>query len=244
MIAAPISGGLLPHHGPTVSRMSLLLAEQVLLLALDDEKGSDTSHWAGEAGLAGALLLDLGERDLLRADADQKLVALDGQPPEHELLRRAYEAVRGSDRSRNAKGWVDHLQKELKPLREGLAQGLVERGTLSEDRSRLLGIFPRTRYPEADPHPEFELRHGLAEVLVNGREPTEEEALLVGVLDPLGLIDQVVPKEHRKAARRRAKDIGDQGLAGIAVRDAVREIQAAVMTAVFVTTTVTTITAS
>lgn len=224
--------------------MSLLLAEQVLLLALDDEKGSDTSHWAGEAGLAGALLLDLGERDLLRADADKKLVALEGPPPEHDLLRRAYEVVRASDRSRDAKGWVDHLQKELKPLRERLAHGLVERGTLSEDRTKLLGIFPRTRYPEADPHPEFDLRHKLAEVLVNGRAPTEEEALLVGVLDPLGLIDQVVPKEYRKAARRRAEEIGDQGLAGTAVREAVREVQAAVMTAAFVATTAAATTAA
>jgi hypothetical protein len=224
--------------------MSLLLAEQVLLLALDDEKGYDRSHWAGEAGLAAALLLDLGERDLLRADADRTLRALDGPLPEHEVLHRAYEVVRESGRSRDAKGWVEHLQKELKPLRERLAHGLVERGTLSEDRSRLLGIFPRTRYPEADPHPEFEVRHNLAEVLVTGREPTEEEALLVGLLEPLGLIDQAVPKEHRKAARRRAEEIGDRGLAGNAVRDAVREVQAAVMTAAIVATTAATATAA
>jgi hypothetical protein len=224
--------------------VSLLLAEQVLLLALDDEKGTDTSRWAGEAGLAGALLLDLGERDLLRVDADTTLAAADGPPPDHELLRRVYDVVRGSSERRDANGWVDHVQKELKPLRERLAQGLVDRGILSEDRSKVLGIFPRTRYPEADPHPEFELRHTLAEVLVTGREPTEEEALLVGLLEPLGLVDQVVPNDHRKAAKRRAREIGEPGIADNAVRNAVREVQAAVVTAAFVATTTATTTAA
>jgi hypothetical protein len=217
--------------------MRLLLAEQVLLLALDDEKGTDRSQWAGEAGLAGALLLDLGERDLLRAGADGKLAAVADTPPEHELLRRVHEIVRGAPDGRTAKAWVDRLQAELKPLRTRLAQGLVERGVLSEDRSRVLGIFPRTRYPEADPHPEFELRHQLFDVLVTGRAPTEEEALLVGLLEPLGLIGQIVPKDRRRAAQRRAREIGEHGLAGAAVRDTVREVQAAVVVAAVVATT-------
>ncbi|MGF1661776.1 MAG: GPP34 family phosphoprotein [Kineosporiaceae bacterium] len=224
--------------------MRLLLAEQVLLLALDDEKGTDRSQWAGEAGLAGALLLDLGERDLLRTDTDRRLVAVDGDPPDHEVLRRAYEVVAGSSRRRGAKAWVDRLQTELKPLRTTLAQGLVDRGVLSEERSRVFGLFPRTRYPEADAHPEFELRQQLFEVLVTGRTPTEEEALLVGLLEPLGLIPQIVPKDHRRAARRRAQEIGEHGLAGSAVRDAVREVQAAVMTAAIVASTTASTTAA
>jgi hypothetical protein len=45
-----------------------LLLEQTLLIALDDEKGRDTTHWGSDAGLAGALLLDLRcWRDLLDA---------------------------------------------------------------------------------------------------------------------------------------------------------------------------------
>jgi hypothetical protein len=222
----------------------LLLAEQVLLLALDDEKGTDRSQRAGEAGLAGALLLDLGERDLVRAGADGRLVAVDAAEPEHGLLRRAHEIVGGTPGGRHAKTWVDHLQAELKPLRARLAQGLVERGILSEHRSRVLGIFPRTRYPEVDPHPEFELRHQLFDVLVTGRAPTEEEALLVGLLEPLGLIDRLVPRDHRRAAHRRAQEIGEPGLAGAAVRAAVREVQAVVTAAAVATTAATTVTPS
>lgn len=206
--------------------MDLLLAEQTLLIALDDAKGRDTAQWAGEAGLAAALLLDLGQSDLLRADG-KVLAAVDGVMPAHPVLRDAYDLVRASPR-RSAKGWVDRLPRELKPLRDRLARGLVECGILSEQHSRMLGLFPTTRFPEVDPGPERELRQRLADVLVGGRMPSDEEALLVGLLEPLGLIDRAVPGHARRAARRKAKEIGAPGLAGTAVRDVVREVQAAI----------------
>ena len=42
--------------------MELTLAERLLLLAYDEEKGKDTTSWGIDAGLAGALLLDLSRR--------------------------------------------------------------------------------------------------------------------------------------------------------------------------------------
>ncbi|UNX53992.1 GPP34 family phosphoprotein [Georgenia sp. TF02-10] len=209
--------------------MGLLLAEQTLLIALDDEKGRSTALWAGEAGLAAALLLDLGRSGHLTVGPDKKLVAAGGEPPAHDVLGAAYRAIRDSAKPRDAKGWVDRLQRELRPLGERLARGLVARGVLSEERSRVLGLFPTTRFPAADPVPEMELRRGLGEVLVIGRTPTEEEALLVGLLEPLELVDRVVAKEDRRAARRRAKEIGESGVVGDAVGEAVRDLQAAVM---------------
>ena len=84
----------------------------------------------------------------------------------------------------------------------------------------------------------MELRQRLHDVLVTGRAPTEEEALLVGLLEPLELIDRVVPKDQRKAARQRAKEIGQHGVAGTAVRQAVQEVQAAVITAAVIVPTI------
>jgi enoyl-CoA hydratase/carnithine racemase len=107
---------------------------------------------------------------------------------------------------------------------------------LSEQRSRMLGVFARTRFTEVNPVPERELRGRLVDILLTGREPTEEEALLIGLLEPLGLIDRVVPKENRRTARKRAKEIAEYGLAGTAVRVSVREVQAAVMAAAIAST--------
>jgi Golgi phosphoprotein 3 (GPP34) len=213
--------------------MELILAEQVLLLALDDEKGKDSTSWGMDPGLSAALLLDLARLGLVEA-VDGKVRALEGDEPGHPLLRDAHAAMLEPDRERGAKQWVDTLPKRLKPLKDRLAGGLVERAVLSEERSKRFGLFTSTRYPEADPAAERELRARMHEVLVTGREPTEPEALLAGLLEPLGLVDGVVGKPERKQARKRAKEIGESGVAGTAVRDAVREVQAAVITAAIV----------
>ncbi len=209
--------------------MDLILAEQALLIALDDAKGRNTTKWAGDAGLAAAVLLDLARLDLVEVDDDKHIVAVDGRPPEHELLRDAHAAIAAPGRQRTAKGWVSRLPRELKPLLTRLARGLVERGVLAEEHRKLLGLIPATRFPEADPGPERDLRARLRDVLVVGRAPTEEEALLVGLLEPLELIGNVVERDERRAARTRAKEVAEQGIAGTAVRDAVAAVQAAVM---------------
>jgi hypothetical protein len=150
-----------------------------------------------------------------------------------------YATIRSSAKRRNAKGWVDRLPRELKPLRQRLARGLVQMGILSEEHSKRLGVLPTTRFPTIDATPERELRERLQGVLVTGREPTEEEALLIGLLEPLGLIDSVVTKDQRRAARKRAKAVAEHGLAGSAVRDSVRAVQAAVIAAAIVPTVTT-----
>ena len=218
--------------------MGLILAEQTLLIALDDEKGRDTTNWGSDAGLAGALLLDLARLELVTADAGGKIAALDGPQPAHDLLRDAYTAIRSSSKPRDAKGWVEHLPRDLKPLRRRLARGLVQRGILSEEHSKMLGVLTTTRFPTIDRAPERDLRERLRDVLLTDREPTEEEALLVGLLEPLGLIDTVVPKDRRKDARKRAKAVAEQGLTGTAVRDAIRAVQAAVIAAIVASTVV------
>jgi hypothetical protein len=219
--------------------VDLILSEQTLLIALDDEKGRDSTQYGGEAGLAAGLLLDLAALDLLRVGPDDKLKALDGPSPAHPQLREAHATIASSASARSAKGWVDRLPRELKPLRERLAQGLVERGVLSESRSKAFGLFPITRYPTADPGPERALRERLHDVLVTGREPTEPEALLIGLLEPLGLVGNAVEPGDRKAAKRRAKEIAEQGIAGTAVRDAVAGVQAAVVASVVLPAVVT-----
>jgi hypothetical protein len=223
--------------------MELILAEQVLLLALDDDKGKDSTTWGMDPGLSAALLLDLARLGLVEAPG-AKVRAVEGETPAHPLLRDAHAAMLESDRERKAKQWVDALPKRLKPLKDRVAGGLVERGVLSEERSKRLGLFTTTRYPEADPAAERELRTRMREVLVTGREPSEEEALLAGLLEPLGLVDAVVDKADRRAARKRAKEIGESGIAGTAVRDAVREVQAAVITAAIVPATTAAVTGS
>jgi golgi phosphoprotein 3 len=124
--------------------VGLTLAEQTLLIALDDEKGRDTTRWGSDAGLAGALLLDLARLKLVGTDAGGKIAALAGIPPGHELQRDVYATIASSVKRRDAKGWVERLPRELGPLRQRVARGLVQRGILSEEHSKMLGVLTRS----------------------------------------------------------------------------------------------------
>ncbi|MGE5636412.1 MAG: GOLPH3/VPS74 family protein [Nocardioidaceae bacterium] len=208
--------------------MTLTLAERLLLLALDDA-GRDRTSTGVEPGLAGALLLEL-VRDGRLAEVDGKLAPVDAGPG-HALLDAALDTIRESGKRRDAKGWVRRLGRELRPLKARVATSLVERGVLGQERRRLLGVLPRTRFPQRDPEPERALRERLGAVLLGEREPDEDDALLVALLPPFDLVKQLVPKERRHEAKRRAKAIGDGGATGRAVASAVRDAQAAVLAA-------------
>lgn len=212
--------------------MELILAEELLLLALDEVKGS-TGSTPVDPGLAGALLVDLGRLGALKP-MGRELHPVDEGGLEHPVLARAATAIAASSKRRTAKSWVGRLPRELKPLTATVAHPLVERGILTEQRVKVLGLFPSIRFPETDPGPERMLRSRLQEVLLGGRAPQEQEALLLGLLDPLGLVDRLVERPQRRQARRRVKEIATEGIAGSAVSDAVRDIQSAVMTAVVV----------
>lgn len=210
----------------------MLLAEELLLLLLDDEKGT-VSATAANAGLAGALLLDL-----VAAGKVDDRIARTGTEPSEPALAAAWRAI---DEPKPAKHWVNKLPGRLKPIKGTIAGGLVARGVLDERRHKTLGLFSSTRYPELDPGPETELRARLRRVLVDGEEPDERTAALLGLLVPLDLVKRLVERDERKAAVARAKAIAERGPVGDAVRAAV---QAEIMTAVMAGVTAATVAAS
>ena len=216
--------------------MTLLLSEALLLLLLEEEKGASVgSGYAHDAGLAGALLLDLAEAGLLE-ERDGALVAV-GAEPSAPALAAAWRVIAGAERPRDAKHWVSELGKRLKPLKGTVAEALVAAGVLDERRHKLLGLFPSTRYPELDPGPERALRSHLRDVLVTGVEPDPRVAALLGLLVPMDLVkpllsrEQDLDREERKAALARAKAIADRGPVGDAVKAAVQQQVTAVVIA-------------
>ncbi|MHA6780255.1 GOLPH3/VPS74 family protein [Pseudonocardia saturnea] len=216
--------------------MELTLAEELLLLALGDESGS-TGFTSIHPGLAGALLVDLGRAGAVRVE-DGKLVPTGAAAPAHPVLARALDVLVADEKRRTATSWVQRLPRALKPVVGTVAAPLVTAGVLTEDRRKFLGLFPDTRFREADPEPERALRARLRAVLVDGREPAEHDALLVGLLVPLDLVRRAVDSGDRRAAKKRAKQIAEQGVAGDAVHQAVQaEIMAAVLPVIVVTAT-------
>lgn len=216
-----------------------LIAEDLLLLLLDDEKGTVPAGVQTDTGLGGALLVELalsgvatlGEKGTWTAAR----VQVAGATPADPLLAAAHATV--AEQPRTAKALVQRLGKHS---REQLVARLVDRGILEERRHAVLGLFPRTTWPTADATHERGLRARLTDVLVRGAEPDERTAALVALTSALGVAGRSVDLSiyrgdvRKRDVERRAKQVAEGDWAAAAVRAAVDELVAVVVMAAVV----------
>lgn len=220
----------------------MLIAEDLLLLVLDDEKGTLASSWVQQA-LGGAILTELvmtGSAGVMPKSGltPAKAVAVPGQRPDEPILAAAYDVLAAKPLA--AKNAVTSLGKGL---HEALAARLSDRNILKRRDEKILGIFPRTTWPAADSTHENAVRGQLVAVLVQGAIPDARTGQLIALLSSIDLAHKVVDTRAVGAGtvKKRAKEIARGDWAAKGVKDAMDEVTA-VMTAVMVATTVTTTT--
>ena len=222
-----------------------LLAEDLLLLVLDDATGAQTLDGTrADLALGGSLLLDLAlaGRVELRKDGPwygrEQVAVVDPTPPGDPLLDQALATV--AEKPRGAQDLVGRLGKGL---RGRLLERLEARGVLERRSDKVLGLFPRTRWPAADSRHEEQLRARLHDVLVVGLTPDERTAALVAVLYAVDQAHKVLPGldgRARREVKARAKAVAEGAWAADAVRGAVAAMQAAVMAGTVAATTAAT----
>ncbi|GAA2152247.1 hypothetical protein GCM10009844_35410 [Nocardioides koreensis] len=213
----------------------MLVAEDLLLLLLDDESGAVSGTSYADTALGGALLTDLALTGAVSVPEktsvwrSAKVRAVPGVVPEDPVLREALATVAAKER--NAQDLVGRLGKGAGGR---LAQRLVERGILARRDRRLLGLFPTKRWPMVDAGHEQDVRRALRAALVEGAEPDAHTGALVALLSAVGRAHKVVEHEGlaSREVRRRAKEIAEGAWAATAVRDAIRAATAATTAAV------------
>ncbi|CAI9408451.1 GOLPH3/VPS74 family protein [Nocardioides sp. T2.26MG-1] len=218
--------------------METLIAEDLLLLLLDDEDGRLTITSYPETVLGGALLVELAIIGAVEVEEKSSAwrsvkVRTTGEAPADPVRRAAYDVV--GEKARTASDLVTRLGKGTKTE---LADRLAARGILERREDRVLGLFPRTRWPAVDSTHEEAVRRALAAVLVEGVEPDERTGALVALLSAIDKPHLVV--DHRGLSsgevRKRAKRIAEGDWAAKAVRDAVAASTAAITAAIVATT--------
>ena len=145
-----------------------LIAEDLLLLLLDDEKGSLAASDKVDAALGGAVLAELALTGAVTVDERTSRwvapkVRATEHAPEDRVLIDAQATVAEKDRSAQ-----DLVTKIGKGLKDDLADRLAERGILERRRDRVLGLLPRTRWPALDTTHEDAVRRALTDCLVQG----------------------------------------------------------------------------
>ncbi|WP_433610446.1 GOLPH3/VPS74 family protein [Prescottella agglutinans] len=218
--------------------MTSLIAEDLLLLLLDDESGGpvvDSTRLPRV--LAGAVLLELALDGFVTPaeDGDDvkkgRLAVRRAATPDDPILARAVEVIRESRRPMKPETAIEKLDTEV---RAAVFERVIDRGWVRESRRKILGIFPSKIWPPVDESHEREVRQELVGVLVEGLDPNPRTAALISLLSAVDAAAKVFPDADRKAIRKRAKDIAEKEWAGAAVRKAVDAINSAVFVAVMV----------
>lgn len=221
-----------------------LIAEDLLLLMLDDEKGTFSGTSYLQTVLGGALLIELASTGHVTVEEktsiwkSAKVHAEAGASVDDQVLRDAIATI--SEKERSATDLVDRLGKGLK---DKLADRLVERGILDRQDSKVLGLFPRKRWPARDSSHENSVRVSLTAVLVQGAEPDARTGALVALLSAIDRAHKVVDHDGIPTGqvRKRAKEIAKGDWAAKAVKDAIMASNAAIMAAVTASTTAATV---
>lgn len=214
----------------------MLMAEELLLLCLDDQAGTPSlSKEKLEPALGGALLVELALMERISVSPETEGWTRRGRvsvsstvptdDPELDRAVRAIDALGG----KRAKDLISPMsyRRITKGLRDRLLQRLAATGVLAPERVTVLGLFSRTVWTTRDPRPEQDLRERLRSALIDGLTPTERTVALICLLQVTGHLPKVVPTDDRRALRARAKALVDGDWAARAVKQAIDEVYAA-----------------
>ncbi|MFJ7269687.1 GPP34 family phosphoprotein [Streptomyces sp. NPDC099050] len=217
--------------------MRITLAEEVMLLSLDDESGSVKQRQSANWAVAGALLLELVLAERVRVSG-KYFELVEAPPTGEELLDGRIESIRAWMGGRTRRRVSEWLTKDQAKSVGQVVERLVGRGVVVEERRKALGVFPVRRYPETDGAAERELRARLASAVAEGAEPDERTASLVAVIHAAGLHGLAFPGIPRKEITARTAEIAEGHWAAESIRGAIRDMQLA-MAAVTAATVVT-----
>ncbi|NUP02633.1 MAG: GPP34 family phosphoprotein [Nonomuraea sp.] len=201
--------------------MTVTIAEELLLLAYSEAEGKQLiGAMQLDPALGGAILAELAVAGRVELTGD-KVTLKDPTPLGDDELDATLARIAEDGKARKPAWWVQRLQSGK--LRRRLLTRLAESGVLAEERGKVLGIFPTTRWPEADPRVEADVRERVSAALA-GAEPDMRTAVLIAITHAAKLDRKTFPD----ADRQRVKEIAKGEWAGEAVAKTIASINAAI----------------
>ncbi|MEU8313516.1 GPP34 family phosphoprotein [Micromonospora sp. NPDC048169] len=207
----------------------LLLTDELVLLAYDDDGVNRLGSPHLGYGLAGAVLLELALAGRVEV-ADKRLVVTDPAPTGVPLLDEALATV-GTGRARKPKDWIGKLARGLP---DRVLGGLVDAGVLRRESGKVLLVFPRTRYPSptgAQPPAETAARQRMAAALTTDGPVDARTAALLTLTRAVGLDRKIFRELPRQRVKARIEEIAAGDWASDAAKKAIEEMQAALLVA-------------
>ena len=205
------------------------IAEEILLLALDDEQGifvyGPDIHL--KIALSGAVLMELALANRLDTDPD-RLFVVNPSPVGDDVLDEVLAGIAACESERPAGYWLNEIGEGAEAIRQRLIDRLVDRGILRRVEKKVFGIFETRRYPVVDDRAEGEVKRRIADVLLSDEIPDPRDVVIIGLVLACDLLETVLHTREAKKVRPRAEQIARMDLIGREVRNAINELRGSV----------------
>lgn len=213
--------------------MELTLAEELLLLGLDNQSGDILVSVSTSLpyGLAGAILLDLYLMERIEF-ANNSIIVKNSTDTGNEVLDEVLNLIKIKIENKGPKYWIRTINSSVEDLSDRLIEGLVKKGILKKEEKKILWIIPVDRFPTQDPLPEVHTRILVRSIVLENQEPNERTVALLSLIKATNLIDELFLKEERKQASNIISEFISNENIGKAVADITEEISAIIITSV------------
>ncbi|MCF7911382.1 MAG: GPP34 family phosphoprotein [Candidatus Cloacimonetes bacterium] len=203
----------------------LSIAEEFLLLSLDDEKGvvCNQPFMGLEFGLAGAVLMELALMGRLRVD-EKKLEVLADSATGNQIFDDALAMISSQQAVEDAKYWVWKLGIHIQEIKEYFISHLIELGILEKKEQNILWIYRRKCYPMLDDKVEREDKERIRKIVLDGVEPEPRDIILISLMHSCNLTSEIFSREEQDNYCQRIESIAQMNLIGKAVYEAIYEI--------------------
>lgn len=208
----------------------LRFAEEILLLALDDETGRllPLPDRALDFALAGAVLAELLFRGKLRIE-EERVVRVQTAPPKDPVLREGLALIPGKEEGTPLQEILTRLAGHGSHFRDNTFQTLEEKGILRCKDDRFLWVFHLRRYPILDDREEKEVRRRIRDVILREENPGPRDVILVALMDVCQLSYTVFTEEELERVGERIHHVARMDFLGRAMAQAINQIQQAIL---------------
>ena len=186
---------------------SVALAEELLLLAYDDDSGRATGSTIGlDLGMAAAVLIELALAGRV-VYVDRTIMVRDATPTGVSIIDEVLARV-AADTPHTPQSWLQRLRYGL---RDRVLADLCARGVVQDvDETTMAGFVHIHRYPTVDATVETEIRDRLNRALRSDDMPDERTAALATLVAAVRMEPTLgLTGADLEAAHQRLKQISD-----------------------------------
>jgi golgi phosphoprotein 3 len=212
----------------TKQHNQLFLHQEIMLLALHDEKGTVASSFYPYA-IGGAVLAELLLRNVISLDSKHRMTLTNNLSLNDPFLDFWIEKIHSRKRRYSAKDFVYAVANTSK-LKSKVAKELCKKGILKHESKKVLFFFDKDIFPERNSKTEHEIIKRLkTAIFTETKEVTAETAILVALANTVDLLNPIFGKKELKQRKKRMESIVKGNAANEATKAAIEQIQAVIL---------------